>query len=424
MRKRTWLVLGALALALAAIVWLAARDAGARRIGLLDGREFAVKAVTFGTEHRYVHASAWARAIEPIIPNRFKSRLGIRTLAYKTEAPTLMVWAHWKFARTNAAINYASVVDRHDTESLSIHHQRASFLPRFEAIMGWNFSNYPRRERAFRFRLYPSGNSTSARLAELVIPNPAPTRAAPFDFRPLPQTTVDNGIEFALTELTVGGLMPKQWRLPYRSPAPWNIAAFRITENGNSSPSWKVDSLGLSDASGNQANCRFDSMLASAGEIRCRFTDVLWPDERAYKLTAEFVRTTNFVPEELWTAESVPVPTGRNRVRIAPNIELRGVKITSLELSPTVSGPAAAGALRPTAHLLLRTLPPTRGIRPLLSHARDNRGQAVKFEEVSLLQNGTIWFALEISSNASNIDLTFAITRSRFVNFVAQAERF
>ena len=423
MRLRTRVAATLVVAALATVVWLAIRDVDSRRIHLPDGRQMTINAVTWGTEHRYVHGLPWARVLSPVVPNRWKLRLGIRALAHKTDQPTVMVWAHWRCSRTNSPATYAAVVDTHGTESMSTHFQSSAFFKRTEAITGWNFSNYPRRQRVFGLRLYSALNNPSARLADVPIVNPSRSRAPGFEPLPLPLTKTNDDIEVTLTEFTVGGAMPKRWRLPYWSPAPWNTAAFRIAEKGKVSPNWRMVAFAVSDAAGNYSNCRLDSRTVEPGLIRSRFNDVLWPEETAHKLSVEFVRTARFNSNDLWTVTSVPVPAPGKPVRISPNIELHEIKLTSVELTAASSGPVGVEAVRPNAHLVLRALPVVRGLRPVLSQARDDQGRRVKFDEISLLQNGTLWFALEIPAGARTVDFTFAVTRAYFVDFVAQPTR-
>jgi hypothetical protein len=426
MRKRMWLAIAILAAVFGAMTWLTLHDSDAGRVQLPDGRRFAIKAVTFGREHRYVHGSLWAKILARLVPDRWKPRLGVRELDYKTDTPTLMVWGQWRYSQTNSPAQYASVVDGNGLEPPAFHYQSSAWFPPSQVVMGWNFSNYPRRERRFRFRLYSTSSSLLTNMAEIVIANPRTSTATALNSLPLPQRQRENDVEFTLTEFTVGGPMPKSWPvplLPFSSRTPWNTATFQIAENGNPSPHWKIVSMAVSDATSNSINCRLDSKIFAPAEIRCRFPEVLWPSESSVRLTAEFVRTARFATNEMWTAKGVPVSNKPNRWQPSPYPEIHGMRITSLEVNPAPSGPVAPSALRRTAHLVLRTLPQLRGIRPILLEARDNEDRVVRFEEISLFQNGTLWFALEVPEDATSIDFTLAITRTCFVDFVAKPDR-
>jgi len=421
--KRRWFVVAGFLAGLAAVIWLAIRQPAPGDVVLSDGRRFTLKAVTFGTQHRYVHGGLLGRWMAPAIPARWRSRLGFRELSFQTAAPTLMVWGEWRFSLTNSPANYAAVADAAGVESAAVHYQSSFYSPKSHAIFGWNFSNYPRREKKIRFCLYPAGNARSVRLAKLEIANPALAVAAPWKVASLPITRREANIDFTLTEFTVGGPIPRSWPTPFPLVTPWNTATFQIAAAGRPAPHWRLITMNVSDASDNIFNCRLDSITTAPGEIRCRFPEVLWPSETGCRLVAEFVRTGKFDSNDVWTALAVPVPKPNSPVRITPDVERYGVKITSVNLDATSSGPVAPGAVRATAHLVLHTRPPVRGVRPLLAAAKDNQDRAVKFQEISLLQDGTLWFALEIPTGAAAVDLTFALTRTHFVEFVAQPAR-
>lgn len=83
--------------------------------------------------------------------------------------------------------------------------------------------------------------------------------------------------------------------------------------------------------------------------------------------------------------------------------------------------PVSIAHLRAGAELVV-SLVPVEGLRLRLVHAADDRGRELRHVPGYAEASGPHNFWLEMPPDARALDLTFAVTRSRFVEFVARPE--
>jgi hypothetical protein len=163
----------------------------------------------------------------------------------------------------------------------------------------------------------------------------------------------------------------------------------------------------------------------------------LLPRGEVWKARVEYVQRGGFAAGDLWTVKGVPVPR-------------RGPEFFPEQSTTHDSGPVAFRLVprRGTSgelHFMLRLDALPRGVRLRLVHARDNRGrltfpreeEAVVFPTASEAheQHVTVsapfggnrsekWWGgyrrVRVAPDARTVNLTFAVVRSRFVEFVFQ----
>jgi hypothetical protein len=423
-RKRfVWLALAA-GVALAVTVWWALRTPPGRRLKLADGRVVTLAGVTYGTEHRFVQDPPLARILAPILPPAWRTKLGLNAAFHKSDRPTLMVWVMWRGGDANQReLTDAAVFDDHGTECEPIRSQATLYLydPPRGAIRGWEFTHFPRRAGMIGLRLYTRGAAYNPdRMAEFQFPNPAPRRYPGWTASPLPITVRAGEWEFSLVKFTTGEPIPDRDKPSRGWVAPWTSAAFRVASNGQPSRAWTVASMELTDATGNTANSYRSAASNLDGQPVFGLSAALWPDEPAWRLKVEFSRIEDFAPDELVSLKGIAAPEPDTHSLIHTQAVVQGATLAG-KLLAHLAAPVSIGNIRAGAELVV-SLVPVEGLRLRLVRAADDRGRELRHLPGYADAAGPHNFWLELPSDARALDLTFAVTRSRFVEFVAKPE--
>src|ERR1041384_7149908 len=134
--RRSWIAMAVLASAIGLISWWAMRHPSSRTVKVLDDQEFTLKAVTYGTNHRYVHGKPWFKALATVLPAKWSGPLGLRVLTQDTSSSILMVWGHWRNPHgTNQTPSDASLCDEHGYELEPIRATKVAYLtPQGESV--------------------------------------------------------------------------------------------------------------------------------------------------------------------------------------------------------------------------------------------------------------------------------------------------
>ena len=410
--------------ALAVGIWWALRTPPGRRLTLADGRVVTLAGVTYGTEHRFVQGPPFARVLAPILPPAWQRKLGLNAAFHKSDRPTLMVWVMWRGGNANPReLTDASVFDDHGVECEPVRSQATLYLhdPPRGAIRGWEFKHFPRRAGTIGLRLYARGAVYKPdRLAEFQFPNPAPRTYPAWTASPLPITVRAGEWEFSLVKFTTGEPIPDRDKPSRGWVAPWTSTAFHVGSNGQPSRAWTVPSLELTDATGNTANSYRSAASRIEGQPIFGLSAALWPDEPAWRLNVEFSRIVDFAPDELVSLPGLPVPERGTHSLIHTQAAVQGATFSG-RLLAHLETPVSIAHLRAGAELVV-SLVPVEGLRLRLVHAADDRGRELRHVPGYAEASGPHNFWLEMPPDARALDLTFAVTRSRFVEFVARPE--
>lgn len=208
---------------------------------------------------------------------------------------------------------------------------------------------------------------------------------------------------------------------------------FTFAENGQPTEDWRVQKLTISDATGNNWFPYLDLVKqrhnwARGGQVE--FLGALWPGEQAWKLEVEIVRSGRIPEQDLLTIE-VAVPKPGLISRISDQWTHDGVTLKWGGLaSPETDHP---GNLKWTGKwwgeekeqvysLVIALVPGLEGQRLSLVRSIDPGGEPVELLEHRGADYHEQAFFLKPAPNAATLRLTFALTRSRFVQFVARPE--
>jgi hypothetical protein len=398
-----------------------------RTVKLADGRTATAKSVTFGTEHRYVHAPPWLKPIARWLPEKWFKRWGVRKLYTKTDPPALVVWVQFSGrAKTAAVAMDASVFEGMGVESEPQRHKLAAYPQPTEALYGWEFANSPRRGKTIGLRLYHRDNTARPHVSgELFLSNPERRKYPDWVPEPLPVTRRQDGLEFTLLSLTTGEPVPERLKITRGHVAPWNTAAFRVTTNGEPTDAWRVASVELADASGNQFTPVHMHSTNMGSRLLFGFNSPVWSGEKVWKLVAEFSRVADFRAEELWTLKGVAVPATNSQAPVGVRTNLLGLTLAVQQLSRMVPwGITFPGQMRLNAQVQAQLLPPTRGLRLSLVGVLDDKARLLRRAPAFETPDGRQSFWVELLPDSQALDFTFAVHKSRFAEFVAAPQKF
>jgi hypothetical protein len=433
------------AVILAATVWALSREPPLLGIGRLpDGTELRLEAVTVGPRHCLIRGRYWQRLLAPLLPPSLRGQSGATVCTYRGGRPGAVVfWTTWD--RSSPATDWDRAVAFNEGGEETEATARAfyeSVPPRGEKVRGWVVPAFPRRGGKLGLRIYAHHQRDP--VAEFVVPNPAPGPYPVWTASPLPATASDGPLAFALTELQCGDQAPRRLPPSYHERG-WTHAAFRVSENGHPTDRWEPVRVCIMDATGNSLAPQFpwaEFRSRQHGETHLRFLGNLPRGEATWKLRAEFVPIRGFAPGELWTVRGVTIPRGHRDGQAGSTARWYGRPL-HLRVR-AMARPWRQGSI----DVDTRMEPLVEGLRVAMVRATDDRGR-------SCLPSGREWIdflpspdeaprptlaidgpfgsyfypqywafgsydELRPAADAKRVDLTYAVVRSRFVQFTVK----
>jgi hypothetical protein len=436
---------------LAGTAWALSREPPPLAVHRLpDGTVLHLEAVTVGPQHRLVRGRYWQRFLAPLLPPAVRGRSGATVCTYLGSSPGAVIfWTTWETSSRFTDWSRAVAFDEHGSQTeVTARAFQESVPPRGEKVRGWVLPAFPRRGARLGLRLYVHGYHYP--VAEFAVPNPVRGPYPAWTPSPLPITRQQDALAFTLTELATGREAPRRlWA--WWGDRFWTHAAFRIQENGRPTDRWEPVGITLADATGNVLYTRNLQVPVPLGRYRqdgathLRVLGNLPPDEAAWKLRAEFVPTRGFAPAELWTMHDIAVPKGDGETRSAAMASwygqqlhlvvrawvrpwFRGKLYLDTQLAPLVDG-MRVGLVRATddrGRACLRLPPGWLDFLP--SPAEAPRPQLEIVSPFRSYLQAEYWSAganyeLTPPADAKRLNLTFAVVKSRFVDFLARPSR-
>jgi hypothetical protein len=195
---------------------------------------------------------------------------------------------------------------------------------------------------------------------------------------------------------------------------------------------WQPVSIETTDATGNHASGG-PSTQWNDNEGVATYQWGLWSDEPAWKLRAEFSQQSDFADNELWTVQNIPLQPGRqqdfynyNNNRRSTNSVFaeRDVNGIHLKIFPAKQFTDVPPNSQPQGGLTIQADPsPPAGMRMTLISLTDDQNSNIERWDNGTMGNGTSTtyrYGLRDIAGATNLNLTIALHKSRFVEFTVK----
>ena len=442
-RKKTiCLLIFATALCIAVAIWAMALGKRLQVITLPDGRIYRFVGTTSGTNHSQPRFAARLADHLPaglgnFLRRQLEPRLG-SLAGVRTSEPSLCVWLELVASNSPSVTTSTSTVPQTYAIYSVLADQNGIFGGRSTYAMASNvkgvpfpaaqFTVVPRRSPALQCVFFDqiSTPDLSHAYARVTFPNPLFGHFPQWKAEALPAVKKAGDVEVRLASVirgqNIGGI--------YYFDAALNPPA-------GDDKGWVIHRAAMSDATGNQVFAtRLGRQRAAASRDYYRtIRGALWPDEDAWKLTLELEHTNASDKQELITFKKVPIPppplaTARGIVidEILPGVT--NAPMLSLATN-TINGHcivldyftldghwslSSDSHGNPAIKAELPDQPP--GVALDLVSAVTDTGVALnRIREFGDDFSITVEFSRPVPTNASSVDITFSVQKTRAVDF-------
>lgn len=444
-------IIGILFAVVAAIILLVAlqsRGTNARLKYLPDGSFIRIISVNYTTNFSYSVPTPkdWQRKLAEILPSSFGSRfpwwlgnsasMGVGGTPNATNLVIVTATEQKTSRQRRGNIDQRLVVfDDQGNESSMV--LGGATLgndngKRSRNIKGWTVPTFPRRRPTLGLRFLQKNrtNDNWRAVAEFHIANPSFQNYPTWTAEPLPATKTNGDLAVALTSLTSGLKLtsddPEIQNELGELPAIRTV--FHSAQISGTGQMWSPKSVEISDATGNKwtpyATLGDIKHVGDTDEFTCPGT--LWPGEAAWKLRVEFSRADEqFSPDELWTVRGITVPTAKQVFYLSNSTNLNGCKLSLVAITGTKAkqpGDMEWLAEPGRASISIRMAPKPDDLRISLVEVRDDQDRHVKVKPAPDWNQGKNVFGLTIPAASKTLDCTFALRKSRFIEFLARPE--
>jgi hypothetical protein len=448
--RRIFLTIGVLggAVFLAVLGWVLHRagetDVGQARL-LPDGSSLKLDRVVFTSTnfmYSYQTSSKLVQLLTPILPATFRSRFSFSggTFGFGGDGNTnlYVVTVHrapepikgpW-----SSTVHRLQILDELGDRYDAAWGANTLGMPG-ATVHGYTARAFPRRSKTIKLVLLAATAEGWTNAAEFRIPNPAYALYPQWKPEPFPTTKTSGNLAVTLREFQSGARMPGgRGAGDEETAARMTRMVLDFAQDGMPATNWRVQSLTISDPTGNRWSPYLDlinqEFTWSKGGTVEQF-GALWPGEDAWKLQFELIRTAGFAPEQLWDAP-LDLPGSGTVARLTNHWSHEGLGVELVGLaSPNTDH---KGAFQWTAKWWGEDKNAVYSLALQLDRGdlKDRRLSVVKIvdnrgEEVKLMLHGSqdspqqaVFFKPE--AGAASVRITFAIQRSRFVEFLARPE--
>ena len=410
-------------LAVNAFLWLHKTQT----ITLADGTKLTLLGVEYGKHHKF-----------PAV----KTKSGVRRnygggpSSFDTTNATLVVWILQETKGNNQRYSWQPLIyDRAETACVQSWPRNWNQAGVNRQVAAAQLDAFPRHDRKFFLRVQ-SWDNHGQRVSkeQFVISNPARVASSPkWTPESLPDTQSDGDLDVTLTKLVTGVQSPynRGNGVPRNDPSTKGVQLdFDVQQKGQSATNWSPVRVVTSDATGNSVQGWINAFNMNGQESGYFYREGLWPDEPAWKLRLEFSRTSGFGNDEIWAVNDVPVQPGTqqdagnlwgNFGRTKPAFAEATVNGIHVKLFPAIqySDPNNGGAQAVSFYLKTDPDPEAEGMRLTVLQADDDQGRDLQ-SRGSSWGGGNYQYEYVNTRSAKALNLTFAIHKSRFVEFTAK----
>ena len=441
MKRLLWVFFGCLGLVVLAGIIVAVRKPPPVTSGPLtlpDGAVVRIVGVTYGTNHFVGRPLARFVAHMPAgVQTVFKRLLGSKAVLQSsatTLEPRLIVWLEHATNRPTA-----QAAAGHVTALLS---DARGFMSGgddyldvwFSGLPSVQFGVFPRRDRVITLNFFyhsPTGGMT--RCGSLPFANPLHRGFPQWQPEPLPATRPAGDVAVTLEKVstghdqntgyrsTTGGGRVVEFGTNRLNGQNCTVCAIHLHSLTNSNEVWCVANEEVSDATGNKA--RNTSLgWGSYEDGYFTFEPGLWPSESAWKLRCEIKRVKGFAPGETFTFRGVPLDRldVTNRLGWATNVG--GVRVTLDHVFRRAPNTNSSWSSHQVSQVQFSTAGLTHGVHLDLVSAQTDGGTNLEAGSWSSSGGWRTYSFRKIPFAAKTADFTFAVQRSRWVEFMVRPE--
>ena len=399
--------------------------------------------LTNGTTLRLVSVQLGLRDIDPFLaswkqwasgfPEGWTRRVGLNLpprIQAKGNHPLLTVWlTASKAPPSPGQAAYGVIVGDDDNNFAGPVHEVGSIvgwtpeIPHYEAH---GFPIFPRRSRELRIRIYDTPGGWGRLLHEFRIPNPAfvsTKDVPPFVAQPLPQSRTSGDLEATLESLEVG---PTPVGMKLGDPV-WQQTQleFTLRQGGHPTTNWVAQRIHqLTDATGN-ANEGAGPHDWAYGRAFLGFTHWPLPLTEPWRMRVDFRQRHGFASNELWEVRNLPILATTATMQPMTH-RMSGTDVRIHFLKHSVPEELGHLGLRGAFLEVATGSPPDeRRWHLTIAKAIDSTGLDVTASQgVEAEDNSLTLFTLNISTNATSLDLWLAYAPARTMEFTAQPIRY
>ena len=349
---------------------------------------------------------------------------------------TLVVWIEAEH-KANQYPNFELLVsDQAATACVTAWARNQSQVKSGVELMGFMLDAFPRRDRRMLLRVMsygPRGQNISKE--QFVVANPGSRSFAQWTPDPLPNTQSDGDLDVTLTKLVAGAPSPynRNNGTPKNDPA--NLCAkinFDAVQNGHPATNWNPIRVDLTDATGNHLDTWINGNYQDGQIAEYIMQSALWPDEPAWKMRLEMSRSSGFSDNELWTVTDVPIKAGsqqdvwngwNNSDKSRPAFAEATVNGIHLKLFPAIQyQDQGQGGQNVSYTIKADPDPEAAGLRLTVLKADDDQGHVLQNRGASW-GGGNYQYQYSGVRNLKTLNLTFALHKSRFVEFTVKPSK-
>ena len=408
----------------AATIWWTLRP---QTITFSSGAKLTLMAVEYSKKH---HAPSNTK-----VPEGSRARRGGNS--FTTTNDTLVVWVRQEYDSKQYHNFQYCVYDKADTACVQTYSRNYNGRQGNE-IVAVQLDAFPRRQGKFVMRVEENSNGGQEMSDQkFVIRNPARGSFMKWAAESLPATKEEEDLSVTLTKL-VFGANSSFTRNQDNPDDPVNkgvAATYHVERNGKPVTNWQPVSVETTDATGNHVNGWCNTQW-NGDEGATTYQWGLWPDESAWKIRFEFSQQSDFASHELWSVQNIPLEPARqqdfwnfNNRRNSTNTPFAEADLNGFHLVifpgkqftdvPPTSQPQGGFVIQATPSL-------PEGTRLTLAKLTDDQTNDIGNWNYGTFGNGnstTYRYGLRDVGGATNLNVTIALHKSRFVEFTAKPEK-
>jgi hypothetical protein len=360
--------------------------------------------------------------------------------SFTTPTETLVLWVRQQYDSKQYHYFQYYAYDKADTACVQTYGRNyGNGRQQGNEVVAIQLDAFPQRQGKFVVRVQQQGNGGQEMSEQkFVISNPVRKSFPKWTAESLPDTKTDDDLSVTLTKLVFGADSPYNRNQDNPDdPANKGVAAtYHVERNGKPVTNWQPVSIETTDATGNHVNGGPNTQW-NGDEGVATYQWGLWSDEPAWKVRAEFSQQSDFAANELWTVQNIPVQPGRqqdfwnfNNRRNGTNsvfaeTDLNGFHLKILPATQFTDQNYGNGQMGGGLHVQATPSLPA-GMRMTLVKLTDDQGQDVQNYNSGSSGNGTsttYGYQLQNIAGVTNLNVTIALHKSRFVEFTAKPSK-